>query len=158
MFVVYLFMALMAPNPALAESWRGIMPLRSTRADVERLLGPPSTDRSTTTFYEFERERVSFDYSEEPCGATWGGRWNVPRGTVISIWVTPRPNQLRLSDLRLDVSRFKRERDNELQYIVNYIDEEAGISYQVDTSADNEVTLIKYFPAARDNHRRCPES
>src|SRR6266849_4384328 len=37
---------------SLAKEWRGIVPLHSTRADVERLLGVPTIDRSDTIVYE----------------------------------------------------------------------------------------------------------
>jgi hypothetical protein len=31
-------------SEAFAKEWRGITPLKSTRADVERLLGKPNSD------------------------------------------------------------------------------------------------------------------
>lgn len=157
MVIKILLIVLATAIPSQAKEWRGIVPLHSTRADVERLLGPPSTDRSDTTFYELERERVSFTYAKGPCGAESSG-WNVPRDTVISIWITPKPNLLKLADLKLDESKYKKERDDHVQYIVNYINEVEGVSYQVDTSDDGMVTLIKYFPAAKDGHLRCPAS
>jgi hypothetical protein len=154
MLIRILLIVLITVTPSQAKEWRGIVPLHSTRADVERLLGPPSTDRSEITFYDFEKEEVAFHYAKGPCGVKASG-WNVPRDTVTSIWVTP--NLLKLADLKLDESKYKKERDNHVQYIVNYINEAEGISYQVDTS-DGVITLIKYFPAAKEDHLRCPAS
>lgn len=157
MTTIFLLIMLATVTPSSAKEWRGLVPLHSTRADVERLLGSPSIDRSDITFYEFERESVSFHYAKGPCGVESSG-WNVPRDTVISIWVTPRPNLLKLADLRLDESKYKKEKDTHVQYIVNYINDAEGISYEVDTSAEGMVTLIEYLPAAKDAHLRCPTS
>jgi hypothetical protein len=41
-----------------AEAWRGIVPLKSTRADVERLLGRPGEHGR----YQFDKERAYIEY------------------------------------------------------------------------------------------------
>lgn len=146
---------LLAANSTRAKEWRGIVPLHSTRADVERLLGSPTIERKDGAFYQLMSERVSIDYSRGPCGVE-SSRWNVPLNTVISIWVTPKPHSIRLADLKLDESRFQGVTNDHLPYIVSYVNEEEGISYEVDTSADGMVTLIKYVPAAKDMYLRCP--
>ena len=142
-------------TPQQPQGWRDFVPLHSTRADVERLLGPPTTDRGSITFYENEKERVTFEYAKNACGEMPGG-WNVPRDTVISIRVTPRSPRIQFGELNLDQSRFKRENDKEVGNIVHYIDEIGGVVYDVDTSGD--VTLIKYVPAAKESGRLCPSS
>ena len=43
-----------------AKEWRGIVPLKSTRADVERLLGKPNG----LGRYEFDNERAYIDYAK----------------------------------------------------------------------------------------------
>jgi hypothetical protein len=74
------------------------------------------------------------------------------------MWVTLKRGLLKLADLKLAESKYKKERDNHVWDIFNYINEVEGVSYQVDTSDDGMVTLIKYFPAAKDEHLRCPGS
>lgn len=157
MIIRILLILLATVTLSQAKEWRGIVPLHSTRADVERLLGPPSNNRSGTVFYELETERVSFTFASGPCGA-WSRGWNVPNDTVTSIWVTPKPNLLRLVDLKLDERRYRKETDSHVQHIVNYINEVEGISYQIDTGNDGMVTIIKYFPPAKDDHLRCSAS
>jgi hypothetical protein len=157
MVINILLIVLATLTPSQGKGWRGIAPLHSTRADVERLLGPPSTDSSDTTFYEFQKEAVSFHYAKGPCGVESSG-WNVPRGTVISIRVRPRPNLLRLSDLKLDESKYKKETNGHVRNIVSFINVEEGISYDVDTSADGMVTAVEYSPTAKDAYLRCPDA
>ena len=155
--ISYLVMLLLITVPAQADGWRGIRPLHSTRTDVERLLGPPARNGMGISFYEFERERVQFYFAEGPCGAE-SSRWNVPRDTVIGISVTPKPHQLKFDDLTLDKSKFKKERDKEVGGVIHYGNEEEGVTYEVDTRYDDEVTLISYYPVAKDAHLRCPAS
>jgi hypothetical protein len=152
------FLLAVSPTAALlAKDWHGITPLTSTRKDVERLLGPPTTDRGDIIFYDFEKETVSFRFSKGSCGVGSGG-WNVPQDVVISVWVTPNPNVLKFTDLKLDATKYKKERDDHVQFIVEYVNEAEGVSYQVDTGADGMVTLIKHFPMSWESHLRCPET
>ena len=48
-----------------AQGWRGIVPLHSTRADVERLVGSPMTPNGIT--YDLKNERVNVVYSDGGC-------------------------------------------------------------------------------------------
>jgi hypothetical protein len=139
---------------AKAKEWRGIVPLHSTRADVERLLGTPAIDRIEAIFYESAEESVSIHFSKGPCSVELSA-WNVPRDTVISIWV--KPKQLYFSGLKLDLTKYKKMQDDELSYIFNYVDENEGLSYQVNERISGLVTGIKYFPAATDAKLSCPE-
>jgi hypothetical protein len=72
-----------------AKEWRGITPLKSTRADVERLFGKENELKR----YQFENERAYIYYSEKPCGmmdvteVTEKCRCLIPEGTVVSIHV-----------------------------------------------------------------------
>ena len=138
-----------------ARDWRGIVPLHSTRAEVERLLGPPDTDRGAAIFYNVDFSRVSFHFPQSPCGGP-GASWNVAPNIVTDIWVIQNPpHEVRLGDIKLG-DGFRTEKDPELGYILNYINDADGISYQVDKSWSDTITLTEYFPAAKDNHMRCP--
>src|SRR3712207_3984167 len=95
-------LALLSPPPA--GEWRGIAPLRSTRADVERVLGRPETESGSV--YATERERVSVTYSRRPCD--YG--WRLPPDTVISFFVHPKQPP-KLADLKLDEKKYERRRD-----------------------------------------------
>ena len=146
--------------PISAKDWRGIVPLHSTRADVQRLLGRPDTDRGSMIFYNVDFSRVSFQFPQSACGGP-GAFWNVSPDTVTDIWVTQQPlHEVRLGDIKLG-SGFRTAKDPELEYILNYINDAEGISYEVDTRYGTDangavVALTMYFPPAKENNLRCP--
>src|SRR5262245_50962152 len=81
-----------------AEAWRGIVPLKSTRADVERLLGKPGNHGR----YQFDKERVYINYAGSgPCHPNNGCLCMVSEDIVISIYVQPEV-KLPFSALKLD--------------------------------------------------------
>lgn len=102
-----------------AKEWRGIVPLKSSRADVEQLLGKPAIDRTDFASYHYNTERVSIDYSRGPCSVELS-QWNVAKGIVISIWVTP-VSKVLFTDLKVDQARFKKLPDYHVGTITHYV-------------------------------------
>jgi hypothetical protein len=71
------------------KPWRGIVPLRTTRAQVRKLLGKPIIGGDgTIDLYDLREGRVHIMYARQPCEeglpADWGN-WRVPRDTVVNI-------------------------------------------------------------------------
>jgi hypothetical protein len=140
-------LALALASPPPAKDWRGITPLRSTRADVERLLGPPQSDSGSV--YVTEGERVSVTYSRRACD--YG--WRVPLDTVVSFFVHPKKPP-KLSDLKLDEKRYERRRDLHIETLYYYVDPQEGINYTVD-SGGGVVTAVEYYPSLKDKALLC---
>src|SRR5690349_1089355 len=82
---------LIAAQNSMARDWHGIVPLKSTRAQVERLFGKPDKWGD----YQIRGERVSFEYSDGPCTDLYRGLAKancyclLEKGTVLSITVEP---------------------------------------------------------------------
>ena len=129
------------------RDWRGIVPLRSTRAEVEKLLGPP--EKSTSATYRSEDGTVTVRYADRVCD--YG--WQVPLETVISFSVYPK-HPVALADMKLDERKFEKRRDVHNESVYYYINQGEGVNYTVDTGKE-VVTLIEYYPSARENNRRC---
>ncbi len=125
-----------------AKEWRGIIPLKSTRADVEHMLGKPNE----LGRYQFENERVSFYYTTGPCDRVSDCSCLVPKDTVLFIYVTPEV-EMKFSKLKLDRKKYKKSRDRHLLTVVSYANDEEGITYIVQ---DDEVIDITYSPSAKD--------
>jgi hypothetical protein len=140
-----------------ARGWRGIVPLHSTRAEVERLLGAPKESRGVASTYDTKNERVNVSYSDGVCKKGNSDDWNVPRDTVVSFTVHPN-SKLLVDDLNLDKTKYEKQRDPHLEGIVYYINREEGvfIDVRILDGGVEDVDNITYESAATDDHLRCP--
>ena len=137
-----------------AKEWCSIVPLHSTRADVERKIKvKPLRCGGNACLYELSDKTVFVLYAgESTCrndDATTS--WKVPTDTVIEITVhftTPQS----FSALDIDVSKYDRVQDKELHGLVYFSDYVQGV--RMETSGDH-VRAITYYPAAKDDHLRC---
>ena len=145
------------------NSWRGLVPLRSTRKDLERLFGAPKRAGATLVSYETDYKSIVATYSDGKCDAS-GSDWNVPKNTLIELAVNPNPSFL-LKELHLDSSRYERhelfplpEIDNPPK-VWNYVDNLNGIIIRTQSTRGGEgeeiVVSISYLPANRDQKLRC---
>jgi hypothetical protein len=150
-FVVLLWLLLTAELQA--KDWRGVMPLKSTRADVERLFGKPNA----LGRYQFQEERAYVNYSEGLCVGAYRplGKANckclIPKDTVLSVYV-----QLELprsfSNLRLDKTKYVRQSLLVGPPMATYTNLKEGIIYTVDES-DDDIVDIEYLPTSDDCQR-----
>ena len=133
---------------ARATGWRGIVPLHSSRSDVERLLGAPTG--ACKCFYEAGSESIKVEYAKAPCVGYPSG-WNVSQDTILRIdvrSVVPR----KFSDLALTLDSFYKAADDTLtRYYSNRVE---GIEYAV--SGQGIVNSVSYIPSSNDAHLRCP--
>lgn len=136
-----------------ATEWRRIVPLRSTKADVERLLGKPNE----LGLYQLNGESASVIYSDGPCEGLYrplekdNCKCVVAKDTVLSIFVEPKQG-LKFSRLRLDKSKFIRTAIVSGPGLYSYSNRTDGIIYTVDES-DDEVIDIEYLPTVADCQR-----
>ena len=145
---------LLVAATAEAKGWRGIVPLHSTRSQVEQLLGPPTEQiNNSSVVYKTPNETVLIYYaSGRPCGiGEKYGQWRVVANTVTEISISP-ILELPLSQFTIDESRYKKitgGHTGETQYV-------SASEGEVLTVLGNVVRSISYFPAADDSHLRCP--
>jgi len=141
---------LMLSAHSQASSWRGIVPLKSTRSDVERLFGKPNG----LGRYEFDSERAYIYYSKSPCDSPKDCECLVPNDTVLYIIVTPEI-EMKFSKLKIDRTKYQRKRSTHLPTVMSYSNEDKGIIYTVD---GDEVTEISYIPSERDCRKLLQEN
>lgn len=141
---------LLLPHDSIAKEWRGITPLKSRRADVERRFGKPDKWGD----YEFKDERVSFDYGNGPCKGLYVAlredncKCLTDHNTVMSIFVEPTVKR-KVSDLKLDMTNFRRTPINPFPNTFEYDNPAEGITYTVDEPND-EIRHVTYYPAPTD--------
>lgn len=150
---IILCVSLLSLGSLQSQSWKGIVPLHSTRVDVERLLGPALSQCKCD--YRTKTENVFVLYSAERCAKGVPNTWNVPGDTVISIIVTPK-EEPKLVDLGLDLKKFTKVEDPELRGNFTYTNLEEGVTYNV--SDDGVVTSMEWFPRPKDKCLRCPDT
>jgi len=140
-----------AANVAAGKEWRGIVPLKSTRTDVERVFGAPKYTSYSGAYYSLPNEIVVFDYQPRPCHEDrLGIEWNVPIATVVGIGVVPKGNH--------------RRQEYPLPADSRMVDDGGGFFYYFDNAAGfaletykDRVTLVEYYPEAAQNTLKCPQ-
>ena len=150
--IVAIWIVLTVTNCSYGKAWRGIVPLKSTRADVERLLGQPTGDLFN---YNLPDSTVVFRYSNCRCGdACKKDDWNVPPDTVILIRVDLK-GVVRLADLKIDLTNFKKWRGDE-DVPGSSLYRNANEGFAIETGG-GYVSALTYMPRAKDNYLRCPD-
>ena len=154
-FFLAVFVLLLAADHCRAKSWRGIVPLHSSRENVHELLGNPLRSGKYTSSYQLPDEIVEFIFAKGGlCGTTLVDSWRVPHGTVVNIRVVPRTEVPFRSD-----KPFRRVQDIQQKSVFYYSDLEEGIRYTVENRPQGEYVLtVDYLPAAADRHLSCSET
>jgi hypothetical protein len=142
--IMAILLASCLPIVAQAKAWRGIVPLKSTRADVERLLGP-----GINGHYQFDAERAHVNYAGDgKCNPVNGCLCFVPKDTVISIYVQLEV-EMRFSRLNIDKKKYEKFVSPKDPNVATYSNDKEGIIYTVNEEND-DVTAIEYLPTAKD--------
>lgn len=145
------------PALAYAKDWRGIIPMRSTRADVEVLLGePPAPPKDGSRSYTLNKGRsiyfldegevyIVFAEAEIPAAVDCLAR--IPAGTVLMIQVTPK-KELSLSDLPIDESKFRKFDPSQPPNIgyAAYVNEQEGLIIRTLKSRVEQIVYIASAP------------
>jgi len=135
------------------NSWKGIVPLRSTRADVKRILGTSSKDVLSSEYFELRDALVEITYQMEPCNEgvnALGFGWNVPKDTVTAVGFIPK-RKVSLRTL-LTQGDFKITFQN--GGFVHYTDATNGLTIETYQGA---VSRLGYDPGKPDAALQCPK-
>lgn len=128
-----------------AGAWNGITPLISTKADVEKIMGPCMEHQfpSSCTYHLADRRVTVIFSSAEAC--TDRDQWlSVPSGTVKSIQIAIDPKvQILLSDSGYDLSTFRVVDDDDPRMLgwQYYTNSAEGVMLLVESGSLREVHL-----------------
>lgn len=136
-----------------AKSWRGIVPMKSTRADVRQLLGDGTKARDPGGKYTLANEAVQILYSGKDAYLECAKQ--LPADLVLRITVTP-TSPLRLDSLGLDTKALRTvgpAQDAPLRSR-GFIDDEDG--FVVSVGIKDDVEKLVYIPTKAER-ARCAE-
>jgi hypothetical protein len=136
-----------------AKEWRGITPLRSTLADVERQFGACTSREKTSCTYVWKSETVKFVFLSEPYGK---GKTKLPRRTIVRIERRPGVPTSLPEYHKIDPNHylaFRPQHETE-EFFENYVDDEEGFAAE---SRQHAVTQV-YYTAKAKEISLCPGS
>lgn len=143
-------------NQAEPNSWRGIIPLVTTKDRVDKILSEPQSYYGSVATYRTDDERVDIVYSAGPCELSRSEKWNVGKEVVLTIEVRPSKRKL-ISELHLDPKKYPRLQQSHPENW--YIYRNSGEGVVVETilfERREEIDSIKYFPRKKDLYLKCP--
>jgi len=165
--VLLLVMYLIIPSSTLETPqyektlWRQkVLLLHSTRADVEKLFGKPSSGQGYLVGYKLNNGMLDLGYYPfDHCTPSHSvpADLNIPEWTVTEIDFRP-DAQPKVASLHLNLSRFRKAHmDPDLPDFMSYFDDQEGIEYTVDES-NHTLNNVRYFPGSRYDALRCPNT
>lgn len=151
-FAVVAFSQTNVQKPSIENGWKGIMPLKTDKAFVEKLLGKSrQVDDKGIHSYKTDEALVDVSYSTSPCADDQDkrGRYNVAENTVLGYIVRPFA-RIKISDFR-----FKRENyyysSEDLKRGAYYRNAEDGITIGVHIIEGIEYIAIIGFNPSKQN-------
>jgi hypothetical protein len=153
------FILLFLSSISQAKEWRGLVPLHSTRKDVEKLLGlpPPPPDDGTMIYtlgetrsiYFTDEGKVFISYATQEFLERVGCLDSVPTDAVAFIQVTYKVKPS-LSELHIDATRFITFDPSEPPNIgfKAYVNDDDGMAI---CTQDGKVNDITHYPRAKES-------
>lgn len=130
----------------VVDEVKEILPLRTDRVAVERILGRPLESACTSCTYQTKAARILVTYSKARCTRSSEG-WDVPADTVLRFAVYPATRLLAKDDFGINRKPLSITGETVL-----FQDE--GIAYTVDP-VTREVKQVRHLPVESDNQFRC---
>lgn len=137
------------------SKWHQISLMRSTRDDVERLLGNPKYPGHYTS-YRVEGGVLSVEYYPFDFCTSPDSFLNVPQWTVVEMTYEPDISPT-LRELKLELKRFRKVRESpHVPEMITYIDDENGVAYTF--QPDNTLNDVRYFATRRYDALKCKKT
>jgi hypothetical protein len=132
------------------NTYKGIVPLKSTRGDVEKIFGKPIPVPFSPYGgrYETGTRQIDFGYSRGRCSEDPGAGFDVPKDVVLDI-EERFLDRVKFSELKVNMARFKRTPANIGS--TTYDDEKNGVGIVVD--AEGYIASITYYPTLKGRLR-----
>jgi len=146
----------------IENGWKGVKPLKTSKAEVDKILGKSGEDASGFHRYMVPEAEIVVDYSKEPCSLAPQGRggYTVPVNTVLSYTVLLKAKP-KVSDFEFNPKNSHRVSSEHLLNYASYVNDDDTVEINVMTEAGSEefVYEIVYRGKNSDLERlRCKET
>jgi hypothetical protein len=154
---------LFAQEPRSLTKIRQIIPLRSTKADVEKIFGKATENYANTSEYKINDDFLTVEYSTGECSSNLA-TYQVPKGTVIRVNVLLK-RAIDFKFVNEDISNFEMEESNDTQnetyknlikgvrYDV-FVKSKEGVEYDKSPRLLNSMSI---FPSNKYSYLECSE-
>lgn len=139
----------------IEDGWKGIKPLRTDRAAVEKVVGKPKASLDGYYNYETDDFFIQVNYSTAPC---WEsdynrGKYNVPEDTVLSYHVILNEG-IKLSEFKFKRENYRKEEDDHRRDIFYYVSSEDAIMLGIGVIDGIEyVGRLRFYPTPNDEKK-----
>jgi hypothetical protein len=129
----------------IENGWKGIVPLKTTRVEVEKILGVQSEKvNNVHTSYRTKDALIHFTFADKPCSNSGRGQFIVAKDTVL--WYTVHiVDPIPLAELRWNTALYARFEDPHLMSLVHYGNKASGIRLLAGRSnGEEKIVTINY--------------
>jgi hypothetical protein len=131
------------------NSFKGITPLYSTRADVENLFGKPQNSTQKKYDYFVENQEISIVYNDGKCSSGW----NLEKDVVLAIYIVNKDFIGKIfDDLKLNEKKFYCSTDD--AFFTRWTNPIDGLQYYFSNVKAAYISQ-SYIPKTSDNILRC---
>jgi hypothetical protein len=125
-------------TPIVAQTdFHGIVPMKSTRNDVIKILGKPNKYGR----YDLKDGSVSFYFRPHECSKNEGCACNVPEDTVLTIEIKP-AQTIKFDTLKLNLAEFiMKDVSDHVPGIRSYSNTRTGVTYYVSNNIVREIAF-----------------
>ena len=135
--------------------WQSLVPLVTTRNEVETALGAPSSGKEYILVYDTTEERVTVWYGGAKTAATDDCRWDTPNETLFKFVLAPK-KKARLADVTIDLAKYQKQKALEMVQDYYYYNENEGITITTRMVEGEEILLsIERGPDAAQRKTYC---
>ncbi|HEX5604524.1 MAG TPA: hypothetical protein VFX63_18310 [Pyrinomonadaceae bacterium] len=155
-FIVIAFTSLLLVGLQKKQiEWRTLVPLVTTRNEVEAQLGAPSSGKEYVWIYDTTEERITVWYGGGKSSGADGCRWDTPKETVFNFLLAPK-KKVRLADLNIDLAKYRKQKALEMVQDYYYYNENEGITITTRMAEGEEILLsIERGPDAAQRKKYC---
>lgn len=135
--------------------WKALVPLVTTRTQVEANLGAPISGKGYVLVYETPNEKLSVWYGGARSSDTDLCRWNVPNETLFKFVLAPK-TRVRLAEMNVDLAAFRKQKALEMVNDYYYYNENDGVTITTRIIEGEEVLLnIERGPDSVQREKYC---